>query len=151
MTDEQAVRFESQTIRTDGCWHWTGSLRNGYGRMKAFGRFHEAHRLSYGHFVGPIPVGLELDHLCRNRSCVNPAHLEPVTRRVNVLRGESPAADNANKTHCHKGHPLSGDNLRVRPAGGRMVRSCRTCNREYLRVYDANRPRAIARREAACV
>lgn len=71
-----------------GCWLWQGTLRAGYGRVKIGGRLQEAHRASYEHHVGPIPEGLVVDHLCRNRSCINPAHLEPVTEMENIRRGE---------------------------------------------------------------
>lgn len=79
---------------------------------------HELHK-------GPIPEGLVIDHLCRNRGCVNPDHLEAVTQRENILRGEGLAAANARKTHCPKGHPYSGENLYVVPSSGR--RQCRIC------------------------
>jgi hypothetical protein len=83
-----------------------------------------AHRLVYEELVGPIPEGMELDHLCRNTSCVNPAHLEPVPHRVNVLRGVGPTAENAVKTECVNGHPLTGRNLCIRKEGGRKCRTC---------------------------
>jgi hypothetical protein len=82
------------------------------------------HRVVYEALVKPIPVGLVLDHLCRVRHCVNPAHLEPVTQRENVLRGETAPAANKAKTHCVRGHPFSGQNLILRKSG---VRECRTC------------------------
>lgn len=84
-----------------------------------------SHRYSYEELIGPVPTGLTLDHLCRNRACVNPSHLEPVTHRVNILRGESPSAKNAVKTHCPAGHRLAGEHLYIRPATG--VRACYTC------------------------
>lgn len=74
--------------------------------------------------VGPIPEGMDLDHTCRNRGCVNPEHLEPVTTQVNTLRGIGPTAENARKTHCKHGHPLEGDNLYVDPEGKRKCRAC---------------------------
>lgn len=90
------------------CWLWTGSVRHGYGqiRLKAGDRWTvgSAHRVSYELAVGSIPEGLDLDHLCRTTTCVNPDHLEPVTRKVNVLRGEGPAAVNARKVLCGAGH-----------------------------------------------
>jgi hypothetical protein len=90
------------------------------------GRTWAAHRAAYTLLVAPIPDGLTIDHLCRNTSCVNPAHLEPVTQRENGLRGTSPAAVNARKVECVNGHPLSGDNLHIGTDGSRR---CRICNR----------------------
>lgn len=79
----------SRYVEVDGCWLWTGSRRGGYGRAKLAGIGSiDAHRLSYEHHVGPIPDGLVIDHLCRNRSCINPAHLEPVTTKENIRRGD---------------------------------------------------------------
>jgi hypothetical protein len=86
-----------------------------------------AHKVAYTLHVGPVPKGLILDHLCVNPKCVNPFHLEPVTWGENVLRGNSPFAINARKTHCPKDHPLSGDNLYIDPRG---KRECRECRRE---------------------
>ncbi len=91
-------------ISTEGCAEWAGRINpNGYGEFSVGGRNGMAHRWAYEHFVGPIPEGLQLDHLCRNRRCVLPAHLEPVTGRENKAR--SPFA-NQHKTHCKFGHPL---------------------------------------------
>lgn len=76
------------------CWEWQGTRRGGYGRVKILGRLQEAHRASYEYHIGPIPAGLVIDHLCRNRACINPKHLEPVTGLENIRRGEagSPAS-----------------------------------------------------------
>jgi hypothetical protein len=116
----------------DECWGWTGPVSTqGYGRMSVNGSLLGAHRIAYELEVGEVTTGLTLDHLCRNRLCVNPAHLEPVTRGENVLRGEGWTAVNARKTHCPRGHPLSGDNLHVRPNRG--TRQCLSCRREASR------------------
>lgn len=111
----------------DGCWIWTGCKAGfGYGRPMYRGRSRSAHRIAYELLVGPIPAGLELDHLCRNPPCVNPAHLEPVTHQVNLLRGVSPVAVNVLKTHCPKGHPYSGRNLKL-GRSSKAGRQCREC------------------------
>lgn len=116
------------------CWTWRGKyIHNGYGQMwqKRIRKSVYAHRYAYEQFVGPIPDGLQLDHLCRNRGCVNPAHLEPATNRVNVLRGMGPTALNARKTHCKRGHPLVPENLYILAGpsrGGYVSRECKTCN-----------------------
>src|SRR4051812_32733455 len=95
-----------------GCWEWQMSKTPGaYGQVWHEGRMQVAHRVYYKVCVGPIPEGLVLDHLCRNPGCVNPDHLEPVTQRVNVMRGDAVTRINATKTHCVHGHELSGDNL----------------------------------------
>lgn len=118
----------------EGCWLWRGVWHEkGYGTMhsRRFGHFY-AHRLTYEMFVGPIPTGLHIDHLCRNPSCVNPAHLEPVTCRENVLRGKSPSAAQAKQTHCKRGHLLAGQNLKInRPKTPTAApsRVCRACQR----------------------
>lgn len=113
-----------------GCWPWLGAVRTGYGRFAVQQkRLVQAHRFAYELLVGPIPDGLELDHLCRNRACVNPDHMEPVTSRVNTLRGTSPAARNAVKTHCDAGHPLSPENTYV----WNGQRACKTCRRSFTR------------------
>ena len=118
------------TLAADGCWQWTGSLTNeGYGRLRQGDTETAAHRWVYEALRGAIPDGLEPDHLCRNRACVNPAHIEPVTHRENTLRSDAASAINARKTHCDKGHPLDGDNLVVTTSNGRQFRRCRTCHR----------------------
>lgn len=112
-------------ISANGCWLWTGARSSGYGKVWIDGAIVYAHRLFYERQVGSIPDGLTIDHLCRTRNCVNPAHLEPVSMLENWRRGESTSAGNARKTHCVHGHELVGDNLRVRPDGTRQCRTCR--------------------------
>lgn len=122
-------RFWAKVAKSSGCWLWTGTKAgSGYGRFWADGQRIYAHRWAYSRFVAPIPDGYEIDHLCREPACVNPTHLEPVSHRENSLRGDSPIARNARKTHCIRGHPLIGDNLRA----GRY-RQCRTCARDRAR------------------
>lgn len=122
-------RFWSKvdTSDRDGCWLWEANLSvGGYGQFHDDGQVY-AHRWAYGHLVGPIPDGLEIDHLCRVRRCVNPSHLEPVTTRENGLRGEGIAAVNARKRECVNGHPYDEANTGWRRDGARW---CRACKRE---------------------
>lgn len=131
-------RFAAKIALADsGCIEWiAGTNGVGYGAFRldptTGSRKEYAHRWSYEHHVGPIPEGMHLDHLCRNTLCVNPDHLEPVSAAVNVLRGVSSPATNARKSHCHKGHELSGSNLYVTPATG--YRHCRECARAHDRA-----------------
>lgn len=117
-------RFWAKVDKTDGCWLWSAArTADGYGNIKVDGKARRAHRLAYELSVGEIPAGLDLDHLCRNRSCVNPDHLEPVTRRENVLRGDGLAALRAKQTHCKSGHEFTPENTYTGSGG----RSCRRC------------------------
>jgi HNH endonuclease len=112
--------FWSKVNKTETCWLWTACLNSaGYGEFcDRRCRSRLAHRVAYELLVGPIPAGLTLDHLCRVHNCINPAHLEAVTMRVNGLRGDSPPAMNARKTHCKRGHELGSN------------RQCRVCIRQ---------------------
>lgn len=113
-------------VSESGCWEWTaGTDTHGYAQPCIEGRYQLLHRWTYATLVGPIPKGLELDHICRVRHCVNPAHLEPVTHRQNVLRGEGVAAIAARTTHCPEGHEYAGGNLIVYSDGKRRCRECR--------------------------
>jgi len=125
-----------------GCWNWQGNMKpNGYGRL---GRIY-AHRVYYTKLVGPIPGGLEIDHLCRNRGCVNPDHLEAVTPQVNKLRSDGVAALNARKTHCYKGHEFTPENTRPRVKNGLPWRECRECSRlQGIKGHAAKRARDAA-------
>lgn len=118
-------QFETQyEVIDNDCWQWLGRTSDGYGHFNVLGGFMLAHRFSYEFLVGSIPEGLVLDHLCRNRACVNPAHLEPVTYQTNILRGNGLAAQNAAKTHCPSGHPY--DEVNTLRLNGR--RHCRACS-----------------------
>lgn len=137
--------WQKVSVNTEtGCWEWRGApITSGYGQIRLRGVGVVAHRFSYTNLVGPVPAGLELDHLCRNRLCVNPEHLEPVTRAENVRRGVSAERTRqyfASKTHCKAGHPLTGYNLIIPKDGRRRCRVCRQAtNRRYLaRKKEAN-------------
>lgn len=127
-----------------GCWLWTGCLvTGGYGGLTVDKQIRLAHRLIYENFKGAIPKGLQIDHLCRVRCCVNPYHLEAVTLQENLRRGLGNAAAilasaelQKAKTHCPKGHPYSGDNLVVQRG---KDRACRECNRAKCRDYQKRR------------
>lgn len=133
-------RFWSKVdvLDVDSCWIWKGYTRFGYGQFNIGGITFPAHRVSYELMVDSIPVNAHLDHLCRNHSCVNPNHLEPVTAQENLLRGLGASAKNAKKVNCPKGHPLTGSNLYIDPYNN--SRCCRTCRLER-RIRDGNKYR----------
>lgn len=122
-----AERFWSKVEKTATCWLWRAARdRDGYGAFRIGHRTVRAHRWAYEQLVGPIPEGLEPDHLCRNHACVNPDHLEPVTHKENLRRGIRGVLT----THCPHGHAYAGANLYVDPGGHR---ECRTCRSEQVR------------------
>lgn len=133
MNKRSLTHFQQKfSIARSGCWQWIASKDKwGYGKFH-LGKDTLAHRVSYKHFVGPLPDDLEIDHLCRNRSCVNPQHMEPVTKRENTLRGIAPSAINARKTHCQNGHKFTSQNTYMRPDGDR---GCRQCNADASQRY----------------
>lgn len=130
--------MEKFVLGPGGCWLWTANTpRKGYGLFQvSAGTSIGAHRFAYQTLVGPIPEGMHLDHLCRNPSCVNPYHLDPVPPQINGHRSDSWAGINHRKTHCPEDHPYAGDNLLINAKGARV---CRTCKRRKWREWNARR------------
>jgi hypothetical protein len=128
--------------KTETCWYWTGAVKNnGYGEVEIQGEDRQlaVHRVTYEMAKGRIPDGMVIDHLCRNTVCVNPDHMEVVTNTENLRRGNGFNGVNARKTHCIRGHPLSGDNVYIWLKNGRECRGCKACKRErYWRKKNPN-------------
>jgi hypothetical protein len=126
-------RFTKKYLVSDtGCWVWQASVdRDGYGNFSIKRKWVSAHRYSYTTHIGPIPDDLVIDHLCKNPSCVNPEHLEAVSQRTNILRGNTIQARRAAITHCPQGHEYTADNTYI---DKRNSRHCRACKRERYRV-----------------
>lgn len=128
--------IEERLDKTDGesgCWVWSGMVnQDGYGLVKIRGKRVMVHRAYLQETGVSIPEGLTVDHLCRNRACANPDHLELVTNLENVMRGFSPPAVNARKTECKRGHPFDAVNTYVAPNGNR---ACKECRRMHLRKW----------------
>ena len=133
-------RFWEKVKKTEGCWFWLAyKVPTGHGRFRVGGKDGEmtpAHRVSYRLLKGEIPKGMDLDHLCKNPSCVNPEHLEPVTRAENVMRGTGYGPTNAAKTSCLRGHIFDGENTYFDKHG---KRSCKECRRMALESYRKRR------------
>ena len=137
-------QFWAKVDATGICWEWTGYTDDGYGRVTTGPRGssgQQAHRVAWEYLVGPIPPGLQLDHLCRNRRCVNPDHLQPVTPKINTERSASPSARNIRKTHGPRGHEYTEANTRILPNG---ARTCRICGRAAARAWKARNPERVA-------
>lgn len=132
LVDRFVKKYE---IADDGCWNWTAARQDtGYGWFGVGGKNKRAHRVAWELAVGPIPEGLTIDHLCRNTSCVNPDHLEPVTMGENVLRGFAAPWWQSQKTHCPQGHEYTEENT-SRTEGHRR---CRECLRQRARRWRAS-------------
>lgn len=140
----------ARTVRDGDCLIFTGAVQSrGYGSVGVGGgKTALAHRVSYELNVGPIPPGLQIDHVkdrgCHSRRCINPAHLEPVTPRENVNR-----TGHGRQTHCKRGHPLSGRNLVIKQRVGRVERNCRTCRDQLKREWDERARHASGERAAS--
>ena len=128
----------STMLSYDGtpCWIWNGCrhIKTGYALIRCTGKTRTAHRVSYEIHIGPIPRGLQIDHLCRRRDCVNPAHLEAVTQLENVRRGLG-GSKNREKTTCKHGHLFSTNNTRYQKVGPYVMRVCRECHAIYSRKW----------------
>lgn len=119
-------------VTDDDCWRWTGVVAHRYGRIQIDGKGQTTHRVTYEHFVGPVPPGLELDHLCRNTLCVNPSHLEPVTHAENIRRGDLALGIRSAATHCKQGHEFTPENTVPRYRNGSVHRRCRKCRSRWV-------------------
>ncbi len=140
----ERLRLKIRVNPVTGCWEWQRVNEKGYGYVWWQGKNRRAHRVVFTLLEGPIPDGLPLDHVkargCRSTACCWPTHLEPVTNRENLLRGDTWQGINARKTHCPAGHEYTSENTYTKPDG---ARECRTCRREGARVRRAaNRDRA---------
>jgi hypothetical protein len=133
----EKLMSQMKKIESSGCWEWLGPKNSitGYGTL-SISRFggvvRHVHRVAYTVFVGDIPVGLQIDHMCKNRICFNPSHLEIKTAKLNNLRSDSPSAKNAVKTHCCRGHKFTKENTNMLPGGRRQ---CKECRRLLDRLY----------------
>ncbi len=135
---ERLSRF-IMPVTESGCHVWIGATNiNGYGMIGVNGRTRYVHRIAYELAKAPIPEGLQIDHLCRVRCCVNPDHLEAVTNKENGRRSESVSGKNMRKTHCPNGHPYAGDNLLVH--GEKGYRRCRVCRDANLKRFKQSNP-----------
>lgn len=149
-TAEERFRAKFQVDEATGCWVWTASrFPAGYGQFRwSTAKNGYAHIWAYERYIGPVPKGMELDHLCRRRECCNPLHVEPVTHRENIMRApNAEAAINARKEHCKMGHAFTLANTYLSSQGKR--RHCRTCARLRRREWVAANPelaREVARR-----
>lgn len=133
--NEHTIANYIEQVTESGCWIWKGAVKkDGYGYVRWEGKVRLAHRVLYEYMRSTIPVDLTLDHLCRVRCCVNPSHLEIVTLRENILRGNGIAANNAKKTVCHNGHRLDELNTIVWTGKRGENRKCRTCANRNSRL-----------------
>lgn len=137
ISKRRALRKKSPLIeiKSNGCWQWAWSLdKDGYGEFLCNNQRLRMHRYFYEKLKKPIPDGLTIDHLCRNRACCNPSHLEAVTLKENLLRGDTLNAKYAQRTHCKQGHELTAENL-AKNHKGHFGRNCLKC----IKLRQANR------------
>ncbi len=130
--------FWKRAVTSPDCWQWAGTISDkGYGILSLASELHprrcRAARFAYSYFIGPIPEGMVIDHLCRNRGCVNPFHLEAISNKENIMRGICPSSINAKKTQCYRGHPYSPQTLKVFRDGFRRCFECIKLEPSYLK------------------
>jgi hypothetical protein len=128
-----AEKFWSRVNKTEKCWLWQGCLTNGYGKICSKKKAIRAHRFAFEQLKGPIPKGMQLDHLCRVRNCVRPDHLEIVTGAENSRRGVGFAGINAQRKYCKSGHQFTEKNTYRNPTNGQ--RTCRACHKKRNKAY----------------
>lgn len=134
-TEHWVLRLLKKTKFDGDCWIFTGALTNGYGKIYGPNKkYHRNHRLSYETFVGEIPKGLVIDHICRNTACFNPKHLRPLTDKENILIGIGPTAVNAKKTRCRNGHKFTKANT-YRYGPKNNYRGCKICRVQTTRIW----------------
>jgi HNH endonuclease len=147
------IRFWEKVNKTSTCWIWEGARK---GRDNDYGCIMIDYKSTYAHIVGyelkkgPIPKGMTLDHLCRNRLCVRASHLEPVTGKINTLRGLGPTAINARMTHCNRGHEFTKENTYVGNNGSRQCKACRRENYAKKQIGKSPKPRKPRKLKTVC-
>ena len=136
-------RLWPRVTKTETCWLWHRAEPHGYGKISVNGRHEYVHRVVYEMLRGPIPEGMQIDHLCRNKLCCNPDHLEPVTRKENLARGIDANAAKRNQSHCKNGHEWAPPNLRVASNGRRFCKPCADARRRAKRARQRARGQRV--------
>jgi hypothetical protein len=145
MNNKEIIRFQKK-IELDiltGCWLWKGGTNHGGYGLFYTNKMRPVHRVSYEHWNGPIPKDLQIDHLCRNPSCVNPAHLEAVTQKVNIRRGRE-----YTKQFCKNGHPRTPENMYEMPSG--KGRDCKICVKNRNEKFKSLNPEKVRKYKREC-